>query len=157
MPYVTVFLLFVSLPSFSKSIFLSEEESKIYSVSQDTVIHIDDQDYDRLIVVENQDLDTYGSIQLNDKDINSASWMGPYGNYLIHIPGNATEFTIRVKPLESSVDSTTVKLTLLSLQGKSANFIKGIENYTLANDLRIKKYLGHPNKTQQAIGHFFGC
>lgn len=154
MPYIIIFLLFVSLPSFSKDIFLGEGEAKIYSVTQDSVIHIGEQDYDRLIVVENQDLDTFGSITLNDKDIHSASWMGPYGNYLILIPGNATDAHIQVKPLESSAVSTTVKLSLLSLQGKSANFMKGLENYTVANDLRIKKYLGHANRTAPPIAHF---
>jgi|GEM_PF-4280993 len=154
MANIIVFLLFCSFSTYAGEILLNESEAKIHSVHQDTVIRLDESSSDRLILVENQDLDTYGSIYITDKEINSASWMGPYGHYLIHIPADTTDVKIQVRPLKSSVVSTTVKLTLVSLKEKSGNFIEAVLNYTQANDLRIKHYLGHGNQTQQAIEFF---
>ncbi|KAA3638106.1 MAG: CHAT domain-containing protein [Proteobacteria bacterium] len=149
-----LFLLSVSLASYGQDIHLKEENAKIYQVSKDSLIHIGSHSNDYLIIVENQDLDTFGSITLENKTIHSASWMGPYGNYLIHIPGDTGDVKIQVQPLESSVESTSVKLTLWSLQNKSATFIKAIQDQTRANDLRIKQYLGHSNQTIKAIEYF---
>ncbi len=154
MTHITVILLFCSLSAYAGEILLEESEAKIHTVQQDTVIHLDESPYDRLIMVENQDLDTYGSILLKDKEINSASWMGPYGHYLIHIPAKEADYKIQVRPLKSSVNSTKVKLTLLSLEDKSASFLEAVQKYTQANDLRIKHYLGQDNHTQLAIELF---
>ncbi len=154
MAHITVILLFCSLSAYAGEILLDESEAKIHTVHQDTVIRLDESTSDRLILVENQDLDTYGSITNKDQTMHSASWMGPYGNYLIHVPGQAEDFKIQVRPLKSSVDNTTVKLTLISLKGKTDNFIEAVHDYTQANDLRIKHYLGHDNHTQRAIEFF---
>jgi tetratricopeptide (TPR) repeat protein len=154
MAYRTVFLLFCSLSAYAGEILLDESEAKINTVHQDTVIRLDESPSDRLILVENQDLDTYGSITNKDQTMHSASWMGPYGHYLIHIPAKVADFKIQVSPLKSSVNSTKVKLTLLSLEDKSASFLEAVQKYTQANDLRIKHYLGQDNQTQQAIEFF---
>lgn len=154
MAYITAFLLFFSYTVYADELFLKEEEAKIYVVHQDTVIDIDPSHHDRLIQVENQDLDTFGSLTIKGQTIHSASWMGPYGNYLIHLPANTTDVNFQVKPLESKADTTTVKLTMHSLEHRSSQFLTALQNYTQANDLRIKQYLGHANQTKQAIEDF---